>query len=151
MIFLPISSELHFVCHNGAIFSKWLFPLRRPLLQNLMDPTTKPYGSNSKNFKICYPPLVRVQYKIKIQNLTTFFGLLPFDVLFLKKFYLRLDQRLWTRLRTILYKFYMKDGRMDGKMDGLFRYICIKHNVLPFVHSSMSWQPLPSLVNSYPT
>ena len=28
-------------------------------LQNLMDPTPKPYGSNSKTLKICPPPLIR--------------------------------------------------------------------------------------------
>ena len=27
----------------------------RPLLQNLKDPKSKPYGSNSKTLKICYP------------------------------------------------------------------------------------------------
>ena len=49
--FLPISLELHFTWRNRAIFCncKLLFPLRRPIrlnqLQNLIDPTPRPYRS----------------------------------------------------------------------------------------------------------
>ena len=47
--------NFNFARRNRAIFSKLksklLFPLRRPILQNLMYPTSKPYGSKSKTFK----------------------------------------------------------------------------------------------------
>ena len=102
---------------------KLLFPLRRPLLQNLMDPTPKPYGSNSKNFKICYPPLVRVQYKIQIQNLTTFFGMLPFNL-----FWCPISTKILSpaRSRTLnktkSHKFCMKDGRKNGRTIQIYLY-----------------------------
>ena len=44
---------------------KLLFLLRRLLLQNLMDPTPRPYGSNSKT---CYPPLTRANCNLLAQT-----------------------------------------------------------------------------------
>ena len=38
-------------------FRNWERKLLFPFVQNLMDPSPKPYGSKSKTLKICYPPL----------------------------------------------------------------------------------------------
>ena len=54
---------------------KSLFPLRRPLLQNLIDPTPKPYRSNSKTLNIYATPPPSVA-KCIFQNYITSFSLL---------------------------------------------------------------------------
>ena len=49
-------------------FRNWDRKLLFPFVQNLMDPSPKPYGSKSKTLKICYPPLGEV---VRIVSLHT--------------------------------------------------------------------------------